>query len=139
MKRILAALAVAAFPAAAVAQGAAWPVKPVRVIVPFTAGSPVEIPARPVTQRLSEALGQPFLIDNRPGASGTIGTEQVAKAPRDGYTLLYTNCAHSSNPAHHGKLPYDSLADFAPVTHREANRHYAAMTFSLPFSGAGIY
>lgn len=103
-------------PAVAAAQPAAWPAKPVRVVVPFTAGSPVEIPARPVAQKLSEYLGQQFLIDNRPGASGTIATDLVAKAPRDGYTLLYTNCSHSSNPAHYRKLPYDSIADFAPVT-----------------------
>ena len=74
MNRILAAIWVAAaLPAAVAAQGAGWPVKPVRVIVPFTAGSPVEIPARPVAQRLAETLGQQFLIDNRTGASGTIG------------------------------------------------------------------
>ena len=100
----------------AAAQTPAWPVKPVRVIVPFSAGSPVEIPARPVTQRLAEMTGQQFLIDNRPGASGTIATEIVARSPRDGYTLLYTNCSHSSNPSHYRKLPYDSIADFAPVT-----------------------
>jgi len=106
----------AALPVIVAAQSAGYPAKPVRVVVPFTAGSPVEIPARPVTQRLSETMGQQFVFDYRPGASGTIGTEIVAKAPRDGYTLLYTNCSHSSNPAHYKKLPYDSLADFAPVT-----------------------
>src|SRR5688572_19974041 len=108
--------AAALLPAIAAAQPAGYPAKPVRMIVPFSAGSPVEIPARPVAQRLAEAMGQQFLIDNRPGASGTIGTELVARAPRDGYTLLYTNCAHSSNPSHYRKLPYDSIADFAPVT-----------------------
>ncbi len=108
--------AVAALPATADAQLAGYPAKPVRVIVPFSAGSPIEIPARAVTQRLAETMGQQFVIDNRTGASGTIGTELVAKAPRDGYTLLVTNCSHSSNPAHYKKLPYDSLADFAPIT-----------------------
>src|SRR5262245_8289612 len=78
-ERILFAISVAALPALAAAQGVAWPAKAVRVIVPFTAGSPVEIPARPVTQRLTDTLGQSFLIDNRPGASGIIGTELVAK------------------------------------------------------------
>jgi tripartite-type tricarboxylate transporter receptor subunit TctC len=90
----------------------------------------VEIPARPVTQRLAETLGQQFVIDNRPGASGTIATELVARAPRDGYTLLYTNCSHSSNPAHHRKLPYDSLADFAPVT--QSNVTYGNMLVVHP-------
>ena len=120
MHRILASVCAAAFPALLAAQGSGWPAKPVRVIIPFTAGSPVEIPARPVTQRLAETLGQSFLIDNRPGASGTIGTELVARAPRDGYTMLYQNCAHSANPSHYRKLPYDSLADFAPVTQSNA-------------------
>lgn len=106
----------AVLPVAAAAQPAAWPAKPVRVIIPFSAGSPVEIPARPVAQRLAETLGQQFVVDNRTGASGTIGTELVARAPRDGYTVLWTNCAHSSNPSHYRKLPYDSVADFAPVT-----------------------
>ena len=110
------AAAAAVLPAFVAAQPAGWPAKPVRFIVPFSAGSPVEIPARPVAQKLAEMLGQQFLIDNRTGASGTIGTELVARAPRDGYTLLYTNCAHSSNPSHYRKLPYDSIADFAPVT-----------------------
>jgi len=98
------------------AQPATYPAKAVRVLVPFSAGSPVEIPARPVLQRLSDVFGQQFVIDNRPGASGTIASELVARAPRDGYTMLYTNCSHSSNPAHHLKLPYDTLADFAPIT-----------------------
>ena len=93
-----------------------YPARPVRMIVPFTPGSPIEIPARAVGQRLAETMGQQFLIDNRPGASGTIGTELVAKAPRDGYTIMVTNCSHSSNPSQYKKLPYDSLADFAPIT-----------------------
>ena len=113
-------IAAAAFPIIASAQPVAYPAKAVRVVVPFTAGSPVEIPARPVAQKLAEYLGQQFLIDNRPGASGTIATELVAKAPRDGYTLLYTNCSHSSNPSHYRKLPYDSVADFSPVTQSNA-------------------
>src|SRR5258705_202380 len=62
-------------------------------------------------------MGQAFVIDNRAGASGLIGTEIVAKAPRDGYTMLAMNCAHTANPSLFRKLPYDSLADFTPVTH----------------------
>jgi tripartite-type tricarboxylate transporter receptor subunit TctC len=84
--------------------------------VPFPAGGPVELLGRAFTQRLVETMGQPFVFDNRPGASGTIGTEFAARAPRDGYTLLITNCSFSSNPAYYKKLPYDSLADLAPVT-----------------------
>jgi len=93
-----------------------YPNRPLRLIVPFPAGGPVEVLARVFTQRLAETMGQPFVIENRPGASGTIGTELVAKAPRDGYTLLITNCSHSSNVAYYKKLPYDSMADFAPIT-----------------------
>lgn len=117
-------------PALACAQPSTWPVKPVRVIIPFTAGSPVEIPARPVTQKLAEYFGQSFVIDYRTGASGTIGTEIVAKSPRDGYTLLYTNCSHSSNPAHYRKLPYDSIADFAAVT--QSNATYGNVLVTHP-------
>jgi tripartite-type tricarboxylate transporter receptor subunit TctC len=96
--------------------GAQYPAKPIRLVVPFPPGGPVELLGRAFTQQLAESMGQPFVFDNRPGASGTIGTEVVARAPRDGYTLLITNCSHSSNPAYYRKLPYDSLADFAPIT-----------------------
>ena len=98
------------------ATDAPYPNRPIRLVVPFPAGGPVEVLARTSTQRLAETMGQAFMIDNRPGASGTIGTESVAKAPRDGYTLLITNCSHSSNVAYYKKLPYDSMADFAPIT-----------------------
>ncbi len=106
----------AAFPAVANAQSAGYPAKPVRMIVPFSAGSPIELPGRAVGQRLSEALGQQFVVENRTGASGTIGTEYAAKAPPDGYTLLVTNCSHTANPSFFKKLPYDTEADFAPIT-----------------------
>src|ERR1035437_3502028 len=104
-----AALAAAAtLPTTADAQLAGYPAKPVRVIAPFPAGGPVEVLARVVTQRLVETMGQPFVIENRAGASGTIGTDLVAKAPRDGYTLLVNNCSYSSNVSYYKKLPYDS-------------------------------
>ena len=115
-RKCIGAIASGLFVTMAHAQVATYPAKPVRIVVPFTAGSPVEIPARPVAQRLSETLGQQFLIDNRPGASGTIGTDAVVKAPKDGYTILMTNCSHSSNPAHHKKLPYDSLNDLQTIS-----------------------
>jgi len=98
------------------AADAPYPNRPIRLVVPFPPGGPVELLARAITQHLVETMGQPFVFDNRPGASGTIGTEFVAKAPRDGYTLLMTNCSHSSNAAYYRKLPYDSVADFAPIT-----------------------
>jgi len=101
--------------AAAHAQPAKYPVRPVRVIVPFSPGSPIEVPARAVGNRLAEALGQSFVIENRPGAGGIIGSEIVARAPKDGYTMLAMNCAHTANPSLYKKLPYDTLADFQPV------------------------
>ncbi|MCC7486027.1 MAG: tripartite tricarboxylate transporter substrate binding protein [Burkholderiales bacterium] len=98
------------------ARPAGYPAKPVRIIVPFSAGSPIEIPARMIAQRLRDAMGQPFVIENRAGAGGIIGTESVARAPRDGYTILATSCAHSTNVTYYRKLPYDAVADFAPIT-----------------------
>lgn len=98
------------------AQQDAWPVKPVRVVVPFSPGTPIEVPTRAVTRRMTETFGQSFVFDYRTGASGTIGTEIVARAPKDGYTLLATNCSHSANPAYYKKLPFDTLNDFAPVS-----------------------
>ncbi|MEK7875492.1 MAG: tripartite tricarboxylate transporter substrate binding protein [Pseudomonadota bacterium] len=116
IRRVGAALVAAVVPTAAGAQTPNYPVKPVRMIVPFSAGSPIELPARTVGQRLSETLGQQFVVENRTGASGTIGTEYAAKAPPDGYTLLVTNCSHTANPSFFKKLPYDTEADFAPIT-----------------------
>jgi tripartite-type tricarboxylate transporter receptor subunit TctC len=116
--------------APAIAQTGKYPVKPVRIIVPFAPGSPIEVPARAVGGRMAEALGQQFIIDSRPGASGIIGTELVAKAPRDGYTLLAQNCSHAANPALFRKLPYDTLADFVPVT--QINNTYGNILAAHP-------
>jgi len=109
-------IAAAALPTATNAQLASYPSKPIRVIVPFPAGGPVDIPARLIAPRLSETLGQPIVIENRGGASARIGTEFVAKAPRDGYTLLFNNSSHTANVSQFKKLPYDAVADFVPIT-----------------------
>ncbi len=114
-------VAAAALPRPADAQQDNWPTKPVRVVIPFSAGSPIEVPARAVTMRMSESLGQSFVFDYRTGASGTIGTEAVARAPKDGYTMLITNYSHTANPSYYKKLPYDTLADFAPVSQINAS------------------
>jgi tripartite-type tricarboxylate transporter receptor subunit TctC len=93
-----------------------YPDKPVRLIVPFSAGSAVDILARIPAQKLSELWGHPIVVDNRVGANGTIGTEAAAKAPADGYTLLLANDAGlATSPALYSKLPYDPLRDFAPI------------------------
>src|SRR5262245_14094162 len=74
-----------------------YPAKPIRMIVPFAPGGPPDVIGRPIIQKLTEVLGQPVLFDNRPGAAGMIGSEAVAKSPRDGYTLLYTTGSHNTN------------------------------------------
>jgi tripartite-type tricarboxylate transporter receptor subunit TctC len=93
-----------------------YPSRAVRVIVPFAPGGPPDVIGRPLLQKLSEAFGQPFVFDNRPGASGSIGTEMVAKSARDGYTLLYTTGSHNTNTLLIKKLPYDARRDFAPIS-----------------------
>ena len=94
-----------------------YPTKPVRLIVPFTPGGSTDILARSVAQSLSDSLNQPFLIDNRPGAGGSIGAEAAARAPADGYTLLMGHIGTLAvNPSLYPKLGYDPLRDFAPVT-----------------------
>jgi tripartite-type tricarboxylate transporter receptor subunit TctC len=93
-----------------------FPSKPIRVVVPFPAGGTTDVLARAAAQKLTETLGQPTVVDNRPGAGGNIGAELVAKSPPDGYTLLMgTVGTHAINPGLYPKLPYDHVHDFAPV------------------------
>ncbi|HEX2826902.1 MAG TPA: tripartite tricarboxylate transporter substrate binding protein [Burkholderiales bacterium] len=99
----------------AVAYAQEYPSRPVRVIVPFPPGGPNDLVVRPVAPRLQEYLGQPFVVDNRAGANGIIGSELVAKAPPDGHSLLVISSSFTINPATHAKLPFDPLKDFAPV------------------------
>jgi tripartite-type tricarboxylate transporter receptor subunit TctC len=101
-------------PALALAQD--YPVRSVRVVVPFPAGGGSDIIARVTAQKLSGALGQPFVIDNRAGASGNIASEIVAKAPPDGYTLLFANSSIAITPAMFAKLPFDPIRDFVPIS-----------------------
>jgi tripartite-type tricarboxylate transporter receptor subunit TctC len=118
MRRLLAACALAApllsASPAALAQDA-YPSKPVKIIVPFAAGGPADVYARFLGQRLSEAMGQPFVIENRPGAGSVIGTEAVAKSPADGYTLLMMSNTHTTNESLIPKKPYQLMRDFVPV------------------------
>ncbi|MES2562129.1 MAG: tripartite tricarboxylate transporter substrate binding protein [Pseudomonadota bacterium] len=108
---------------AAVAPTTNYPTKPIRIIVPQSAGGSTDLAARVVTQRLSEVLGQPIVVDNRPGAGSLNGTETVAKAPADGYTLLVVAASFSINPSLHEKLPFDPVRDFAPITRFAALPH----------------
>lgn len=100
--------------------GAAWaqayPSKPIRVIVPFTAGSTTDIIARAISDKLAASLGQTVIVDNRAGAGGTLGAAAVATAPADGYTVLVHSSSHTVSPSTFSKLPFDTLKDFAGVT-----------------------
>jgi len=97
----------------ALAQG--FPGKPVRLIVPAAAGGPTDVVARTLAPKLGEHLGQALIVDNRGGAGGVVGTEALAKAPADGYTLAIVFISHATNPTLYAKLPYDTLKDFAAI------------------------
>jgi len=101
---------------ASAASGQAYPNKPVKLVVPFTAGSATDILARTVGQQLGEAWGQPVVVDNRPGAGGTIGAGIVAKSAPDGYTLLVNSAAHAYNPSIYSGLAFDTAKDFVEIT-----------------------
>jgi tripartite-type tricarboxylate transporter receptor subunit TctC len=92
-----------------------YPTKPIRILVGFAAGGPSDVAARTIAQKLTEKWGQPVIVDIRPGASGNIATEIVAKAPADGYTLLEPAFAHAVGPLLYSKLPFDAVKDFAPI------------------------
>jgi tripartite-type tricarboxylate transporter receptor subunit TctC len=97
------------------AQGQTYPSRPVRLIVPYSAGGATDIVMRIVAQKLPEFLGHQVVVDNRPGAGGLIGTDTVAKSSPDGYTLLATSTPHVILPHLHKKIPFDALKDFAPI------------------------
>lgn len=114
MKRVLTLAAILLLTATAWAQG--YPSKPIRIVVPFTAGSATDIMARIVGEKLSAAWGQPVLVDNKPGAGGTVGSAIVAKSEPDGHTLLVVSTGHVVNPVLYPGLSYDTVNDFAGIT-----------------------
>jgi len=93
----------------------AYPSKSIRILVPFPAGGSTDFVARGIGQKITEAWGQQVVLDNRAGAAGIVATEIVAKAAPDGYTLLMNSVSHAANASMYGKLPYDTLRDFAPI------------------------
>lgn len=109
-----------------------YPAKPIRFIIPLAPGGGGDILARSIAQKLNEKWGQPVIVDNRPGGGGVIGTEVVAKAPADGYTILMIATNHTVNPSLIPKLPYDAIADFAPVTQLTASPNILVLHPSLP-------
>ncbi|MBI3918507.1 MAG: tripartite tricarboxylate transporter substrate binding protein [Betaproteobacteria bacterium] len=116
LKAVCAAAALLALGQAADLFAQGYPERPVRLIIPLAAGGSADIVGRLVAQKLGEKLGQQFVVDNRPGASGIIGAEIAARAPRDGYTLLLAGSSFVIAPSLQRKLPYDPLKDFAPIT-----------------------
>ncbi len=114
MKRFFIAAVAALATASSLAQ--TYPSKQIRIVVPFTAGSATDIMARVVGEKLGAAWGQPVIVENRPGAGGTLGATQVSRAEPDGHTLLVVSTGHVVNPVLYGNLQYDTLGDFSGVT-----------------------
>ncbi len=113
-----------------------YPSKPIRFVVPFGAGGTTDVLARAIGQRLTEAWGQPVVVENRPGAGGNIGTESVAKSAADGYTMLLISVGFASNPALYSKLPFDPIKDFAPVTLVATSQNVLIVHPSVPARSA---
>ncbi len=116
---------------AAPALGQTFPNKPIKIVVPYTPGGPTDIAARIVGQKLAEAMGQPVIIENKPGAGGNIGADAVAKAAADGYTLLLVTTGHTINPTLYPKMTYDLKKDLAPVSQLTSGPMVVAVTPSL--------
>ncbi|MEK7231567.1 MAG: tripartite tricarboxylate transporter substrate binding protein [Pseudomonadota bacterium] len=114
----------------ALAQG--YPAGPVRMIVPFPAGGGVDSAGRILAQKLGESYGKSFIIENRGGANGNIGTEVAAKSPKDGYTLLFTGAGLVTNPSLYAKIPYDVARDFEPISLMALGPNVLVVHPSLP-------
>ena len=128
MKRLFAALLL--LPCLALAQS--YPARPVRIIVPFPPGGATDVMARVVAQKLNESWPQQAVVENKPGASGTLGSDLVAKSAPDGYTLLLQGTQHSINLSLYKQLPYDTLRDFAPVAYIAAAPFLLVVHPSVP-------
>jgi tripartite-type tricarboxylate transporter receptor subunit TctC len=114
-RQVLSFAALAAATPAARGQAGKWPDKPVRIVVPFAAGGSTDTAARMIAPRLAEALGQQFIVENRPGAGGTVGAEAVARANPDGYTMVITASTYATGAALY-KMPYDPVKGIAPIS-----------------------
>ena len=109
-----------------------YPSKPIRLIVPFATGGGTDLTARAIAQKLTEAWGQPVIVDNRPGANGTIGVEAAVKSPPDGYTLTMISSSHSVNVSLYKNLPYDLLKDLEPITQATRQPYALVVNPALP-------
>jgi tripartite-type tricarboxylate transporter receptor subunit TctC len=132
--RIKAALVIAALciPGAAAAQP--FPVKPVRMVIHIGAGSSMDIVGRVLAQRLNETWAQPVIVDNRAGAGGAIGIDVVAKAPPDGYTILFGSSSVAIGASYYRKLPFDVVRDLAPITQISSRHNVLVVSLSSPLS-----
>lgn len=126
------AVATFAWVAAGAVHAQTYPVKPVRMVVPFAPGGGTDVIARHLAAGMSESMNRQVFVENRGGANGIIGTEVVARAPADGYTLLFVSSPHSINPSLYQKLPYDTLRDFAPVSMVATSPYLLVVHPSLP-------
>ena len=130
MKKLLAAFSLLAFALAAQAQP--YPTRPIRIVVPFGPGGFTDVAARILQKELGPALGQPIVIENKPGAGSTIGTAEIAKAQPDGYTLVMISTAHVISPHLYKSIPYDPVKDFAPVMKLAEGPYVLVVHPSLP-------
>jgi tripartite-type tricarboxylate transporter receptor subunit TctC len=131
MRTLIAGFALALVMAPAIAQN--YPNKPIRILIAQAPGSATDVISRVVGNRLSEALGQPIVVEARPGAGGALGTAEAARSAPDGYTLfMANNSTHGSNPAVYAKLPYDAVNDFAPISFVASVPYVLVVEPSLP-------
>ena len=132
-----AALAVAFVLPAGAQAPAPYPNKPVKLVIPFPPGGPLDVVGRAIAQKLGEAWGQSVVVDNRPGAGGNIGADIVAKSVPDGYTILMGALStHAVNPSLYPKMPYDAVADFAPITLVAVTPNVLVVNATLPVNSA---
>jgi len=131
---VVAAVALVALLTSGAVGAQAYPSKPIRILVGYSAGGGVDTLARIIAQRGSEALGQPVIVENRPGASGSIATERVVKSPPDGYTLLLATSTESSLPFIRAKLPYDFQRDLTPIAMAVIVNYVLTLHPSVPAS-----
>ena len=135
MQRSLASLLVSvAIGIVAVPAAAQYPTKPIRIIIGFAAGGPTDLVARALAQDMTAALGQPVVVENRTGANALIATVAVAKAPADGYTLLYNSLNHTINPLLMKNAGYDPIKDFAPISLMQTTPSILVVGAGQPYS-----
>jgi tripartite-type tricarboxylate transporter receptor subunit TctC len=136
---LLGAALLSALPLSSLRAQGTWPQRAIRIVLPYAPGGSTDASARLIAAPMTQALGQPVVVENRPGATGTIGAAEVARAPKDGYTLLVDAAAHGSNHALYKNLPFDYGRDFAPITQLTVSPQILAVHPSLPVSNLGEF